>query len=50
MLIGESLLQANAGDFIYIFYGTFDKPTELPPKGEFFCSKRDNWMPEIPGT
>jgi len=41
--------QANAGDFIYIFNGTFDKPTDLPPKGEFFCRVRDSWMPEIPG-
>lgn len=42
-------LEANAGNFIYIFYGTLDKPTDLPPKGEFFCSRRDNWMPEVPG-
>lgn len=41
--------QANAGDFIYIFYGTMDKPDELPPKGEFFCKYRDSWMPEVPG-
>jgi len=42
------VFQANAGDFVYVFYGTLDKPTDLPPKGEFFCSRRDNWMPEVP--
>ncbi|KAF7503889.1 hypothetical protein GJ744_003029 [Endocarpon pusillum] len=48
---GSGLLEygANAGDFIYIFYGTLNKPEELAPKGEFFCKKRDSWMPEIPG-
>lgn len=47
---GSGLLEygANAGDFVYVFYGTLDKPTDLPPKGEFFCSRRDNWMPEVP--
>lgn len=30
-------------------YGTLDEPNELPPKGEFFCSRREKWMPEIPG-
>ncbi|KAJ9615756.1 hypothetical protein H2200_001833 [Cladophialophora chaetospira] len=39
---------ANAGDFVYVFYGSFDHPTTLPPKGEFFTSKRDSWMPEVP--
>ncbi len=43
-------IQANAGDFIYIFYGTMDTPGELPPKGEFFCKYRDEWVPEVPGT
>jgi len=49
---GSPILErgANAGDFTYIFYGTLDKPTDLPPKGEFFCSKRDNWMPEVPNV
>lgn len=47
---GSSSPQANAGDNIYIFYGTMDKPEELPPKGEFFCKYRDSWMPEVPGT
>jgi len=48
---GSGLLEfgANAGEFIYVFYGTLDHPTSLPPKGEFFCSRRDGWMPEIPG-
>lgn len=42
-------MQANAGDFTYIMYGSLDKPEELPPKGEFFCKVRASWMPEIPG-
>ncbi|OQV09053.1 hypothetical protein CLAIMM_13233 isoform 1 [Cladophialophora immunda] len=48
---GSGLLEygANAGDFVYIFYGTLDHPTDLPPKGEFFTSRRDPWMPEVPG-
>ncbi|EXJ74121.1 uncharacterized protein A1O5_02415 [Cladophialophora psammophila CBS 110553] len=48
---GSGLLEygANAGDFVYVFYGTLDHPTDLPPKGEFFTSRRDSWMPEIPG-
>ena len=36
-------------DFTYIMYGTLEKPGELPPKGEFFCKRREAWMPEIPG-
>ncbi|OAL37480.1 hypothetical protein AYO20_03329 [Fonsecaea nubica] len=48
---GSGLLEygANAGDFVYVFYGTLDRPTDLPPKGEFFTSRRDSWMPEVPG-
>jgi hypothetical protein len=41
---------ANAGAFIYVFYGTMDNPEELPPKGELFCKYTDEWMPEVPGT
>jgi hypothetical protein len=48
-MLTADMWQANAGDFIYIFYGTLDKPTDLPPKGEFFCKYRDGWMPEVPG-
>ena len=40
---------ANAGDNTYIFYGSLDNPDTLPPKGEFFCKYRAEWMPEIPG-
>jgi hypothetical protein len=30
--------------------GTLDEgPDALPPKGEFFTSQRNKWMPEIPG-
>ncbi|KAH9908304.1 Mss4-like protein [Xylariomycetidae sp. FL2044] len=50
---GSSLLEfgANAGDFIYIFYGTLDSHArgQVEPKGEFFCKLRDPWMPEVPG-
>ncbi|KFY54223.1 hypothetical protein V496_07326 [Pseudogymnoascus sp. VKM F-4515 (FW-2607)] len=38
-----------ATEYTYIMYGTLDEPNELPPKGEFFCSRREKWMPEIPG-
>lgn len=41
--------QDPANEHAYIMYGTLDKPNELPPKGEFFCSRREDWMPEIPG-
>ncbi|THC93944.1 hypothetical protein EYZ11_006591 [Aspergillus tanneri] len=30
--------------------GSLDDPEALPPKGEFFCSARASWMPEIPGA
>lgn len=30
--------------------GTLDEgPDALPPKGEFFTSQRNAWMPQIPG-
>ncbi|THU86393.1 DUF636 domain protein [Dendrothele bispora CBS 962.96] len=35
--------------FRYICVGTLDDPEASPPKGEFFCEQRMNWMPEIPG-
>ncbi|CCX06419.1 Similar to Uncharacterized lyase C29B12.13; acc. no. O14034 [Pyronema omphalodes CBS 100304] len=41
---------ANAGENTYITYGSLDKPEELPPKGEFFCKYRQNWMPQVPNT
>lgn len=34
--------------FRYIAVGSLDDPEVLPPKGEFFCKSRVNWMPEIP--
>jgi len=40
---------ANAGDNTYVFYGSLDEPDTLPPKGEFFCKYRAQWMPEVPG-
>ncbi|KAI1152412.1 Mss4-like protein [Nemania diffusa] len=41
----------NAGDNIYVFYGTLDDHArgQVEPKGEFFCKLRDPWMPEIEG-
>ncbi|KAG0698679.1 Mss4-like protein [Suillus ampliporus] len=35
----------NAGDFIYVFSGTFDGPAQLHPKGEFLTKCRAGWMP-----
>ena len=29
-------------------WGTLDEPEKIPPKGEFFCKNRTEWMPEIP--
>ncbi|KAK5635327.1 hypothetical protein RRF57_011039 [Xylaria bambusicola] len=50
---GGCLLEygANAGDNIYVFYGTMDDHAraQVEPKGEFFCKLRDPWMPEIGG-
>ncbi|KAH6880376.1 glutathione-dependent formaldehyde-activating enzyme [Thelonectria olida] len=37
-----------ADKFRYILWGTFDEPEQFPPKGEFFCKSRVQWMPEIP--
>jgi len=48
---GSGILEygANAGDNTYVFYGSLDEPDTLPPKGEFFCKYRAQWMPEVPG-
>lgn len=50
---GSGLLEygANAGNNVYVFWGSLDKGSEeeVPPKGEFFCNDRAGWMPEIPG-
>ena len=42
---------ANAGGNIYVFHGTMNSEAKeaMPPKGEFFCKRREKWMPEIPG-
>ncbi|KAK3374239.1 Mss4-like protein [Lasiosphaeria ovina] len=37
-----------ADKFRYVMWGTLDEPDKIPPKGEFFCRYRDEWMPEIP--
>ena len=50
-LCGSGILEVGEGakdHFRYIFTGTLDKPGALPPKGEFFCRKREAWMPEVP--
>ncbi|KAE9396299.1 hypothetical protein BT96DRAFT_966510 [Gymnopus androsaceus JB14] len=50
---GSGILEfgANAGDFIYVFYGTLDDHARgmVEPKGEFFTKFRDPWMPEVEG-
>ncbi|RYP93294.1 hypothetical protein DL770_000583 [Monosporascus sp. CRB-9-2] len=50
---GGPLLEygANAGDNIYVFYGTMEDHAraQVQPKGEFFGKLRDPWMPEIQG-
>lgn len=41
----------NADVVRYIMTGTLDDgPDALPPKGEFFTSQRNKWMPQIPDT
>ncbi|TLD05084.1 uncharacterized protein PgNI_09119 [Pyricularia grisea] len=44
--------EAAAEKFRYVAWGTFDDQDrdKVPPKGEFFCSQRDGWMPEVPGV
>ncbi|KAA8643992.1 GFA family protein [Aspergillus tanneri] len=39
---------AVKNEFRYVCVGSLDDPEALPPKGEFFCSARASWMPEIP--
>ncbi|KAL5398291.1 hypothetical protein PMIN03_004513 [Paraphaeosphaeria minitans] len=36
--------------FRSVMFGSLDEPSALPPKGEWFCSQREDWMPVIPGT
>ncbi|KAI9148028.1 hypothetical protein HJFPF1_11849 [Paramyrothecium foliicola] len=38
-----------ADKFRYVVWGTFDDADKFPPKGEFFCKNRAEWMPEVPG-
>jgi hypothetical protein len=43
-------VQEEAADkFRYVMWGSLDEPDRIPPKGEFFCKSRADWMPEIPG-
>jgi hypothetical protein len=30
-------------------WGSLDEPERVPPKGEFFCKSRPEWMPELEG-
>lgn len=30
-------------------WGSLDEPEKVPPKGEFFCKSRAEWMPELQG-
>ncbi|KAI0161863.1 Mss4-like protein [Hypoxylon sp. FL1284] len=52
-MCGGPLLEygANAGDNIYVFWGTMEDHArgQVEPKGEFFCKLRDPWMPEVEG-
>lgn len=42
---------ANAGENVYVFYGTLDREgrERLRPKGEFFTKYREAWVPEVEG-
>jgi hypothetical protein len=44
--VGEPAMK----NFRYIMTGTLDHPGDLLPNGEFFCRRREKWMPEVPGT
>ncbi|KAF2438575.1 hypothetical protein P171DRAFT_526221 [Karstenula rhodostoma CBS 690.94] len=35
--------------FRFAVFGSLDEPSELPPKGEWFYSQHEDWMPVIPG-
>ncbi|GAB1314613.1 hypothetical protein MFIFM68171_04823 [Madurella fahalii] len=41
---------AAADKFRYVMWGSLDEPEKIPPKGEFFCKSRPDWMPEIQGV
>ena len=43
------LQEAAADKFRYVTWGSLDEPDKIPPKGEFFCKSRTEWMPEVPG-
>lgn len=48
---GSGILEVGGpaiNDFRYVMTGTLDHPGDLPPKGEFFCRRREKWLPEIP--
>jgi hypothetical protein len=51
---GSGILEfgANAGENVYVFYGTFDREGRqtLKPKGEFFVSEREPWLGPVEGT
>ncbi|KAH6850587.1 Mss4-like protein [Chaetomium sp. MPI-CAGE-AT-0009] len=39
-----------ADKFRYVVWGSLDEPEMVPPKGEFFCKNRTEWMPELQGV
>lgn len=47
---GSGILEVGQGamdKFRYVMTGTLDDMSALPPKGEFWCRRREKWMPEI---
>lgn len=51
---GSGILEygANAGDNLFIVYGTMEDTARqaMPPKGEFFCKYKEEWVPEVEGV
>ena len=49
---GSGILEygANAKGKVYLMYGTLDDKKPFPPRGEFFCSMREKWTPQVPDT
>jgi hypothetical protein len=50
MLMGADWAQEQAKDhFRQIALGSLDEPSRFEPRGEFYCSQRQVWLPEMPG-
>lgn len=42
--------QEQAKDhFRQVALGSLDEPSAFEPRGEFYCSQREGWLPEMPG-